>query len=143
MASTDPKKVVRRFLEEAFNKGNLSVLDDLVAGGYVGHDPAIPQPVKGPEGVKEMVGGYRAAFSDLQITIMDQLAEGDKVATRWRAVGTHDGELWGITPTGKKTTVTGIAFDRVTDGKLIEGWDNWDALGMMRQLGAIPETAVA
>jgi len=140
MAQADPKNVTRRIMEEAFNKGKLQVIDELVAKSFVGHDPAVPEPIKGPEGLKAMVGGYRAAFPDLKITVMDQIEEGPWVATRWRAAGRQDGELWGISPTGKRVTITGIAFERVEKGKLVETWDNWDALGLLRQLGVVAET---
>lgn len=143
MASTDAKKVTQRIMEEAFNKGKLEVIDELVAKSFVGHDPAVPEPVKGPDGLKAMVRGYRAAFPDLKLKVLDQIEEGPWVATRWRALGTHDGELWGISPTGKPVAITGIAFERVEKGKLVETWENWDALGLLRQLGAVPETVAA
>lgn len=139
MARKDPKSVARQVLEEAFNKGNMQVIDELVARNYVGHDPTAPQPIKGPVGLKEMAAGYRAAFPDLKVTIMDQIVEGDWVATRWSAMGRHDGDLWGIGPTGKTATITGVSFERVVDGKLVESWESWDALGLLRQLEVIPE----
>lgn len=143
MTSSDPKSIARRVIEEAFNEGKLEVIDELVADAFVGHDPAAPEPITGSLAFKEMVAGYRAAFPDLKITIMDQLADGQFVATRWRAVGTHDGDLWGIAPTGKSATITGISFERVAGGKLVESWENWDALGLLRQLGVVPETVPA
>ena len=82
----------------------LSGVDELTASDYVGHDPANPEPLRGPEGVKEFISTYRAAFPDAQITVEQQLAEGDLVATRWNARGTHEGELMGIQPTGKQVT---------------------------------------
>ena len=81
---------------------------------------------------------YRSAFPDMQLTIEDQIAEGDKVVTRWTARGTHQGELMGIPPTGKQATVTGITVGRVANGKFVESWSNFDALGMMQQLGVVP-----
>ena len=83
----------------------------------------------------------RAAFPDLQYTVEDQIAEGDKVVTRYTASGTHRGELMGIAPTGSRVEITGISITRVEDGKIEEIWETHDALGMMRQLGVIPSPA--
>jgi steroid delta-isomerase-like uncharacterized protein len=133
------KAVVRRFLEEVFSKGNLELVDDLFAPNYVLHDPAVQGEVRGPEGIKQYVDMYRSAYPDTRFTIEDQIAEGDKVVTRWTGRGTHQGELMGIPPTGQEVTVTGIEFDRVSGGKLEETRVNYDALGMMQQLGVIPQ----
>ena len=86
---------------------------------------------------------YRAAFSDSQFEIEAQFAEGDYVVTRWTATGTQDGELMGMPATGKHVTLTGITIDRFEDGKIAEGWTNWDTFGMMQQLGAVAEPANA
>lgn len=92
--------------------------------------------------MKEYVGRLRAGVPDLTVAVEDQVANGDKVATRWTAQGTHYGELMGIDPTGRAATVTGITIQRFGDaGKIIEGWTNWDMLGMLRQLGASPQPA--
>ena len=80
---------------------------------------------------------YRSAFPDLQVEMQDQIAEGDRVAIRWVASGTHEGDLMGISPTGNRVTVAGMTIDRLADGQIAETWDIHDALGMMRQLGAI------
>jgi steroid delta-isomerase-like uncharacterized protein len=132
------KTVVRRFLEEIFTAGNLELVDELFAPDYVLHDPVVPDEVSGPEGMKRYVSMYRAAYPDTHFTIEDQIAEGDEVVTRWTGQGTHEGELMGISPTGKQVTVTGIEVDRVVDGKMQETWVNYDALGMMQQLGVVP-----
>ena len=81
---------------------------------------------------------YRSAFPDVHMEIEDQIAEGDRVATRWVASGTHEGDLMGISPTGNRVTVAGTTIDRIADGQIAETWDNYDALGMMQQVGAIP-----
>jgi predicted ester cyclase len=93
--------------------------------------------------VKEFVSSYRAAYSDARITIDDQIAERDMVATRWTGRGTHDGDLMGIAPTGKQVTVSGLTLSRLSNGKVVEEWTNWDTLGMLQQLGAVPELARA
>jgi steroid delta-isomerase-like uncharacterized protein len=136
------KTVSRRLIEEAFNQGKYDVIDELVAPTFVNHDP-LTGDTKGPEGTREVIEGYRSAFPDLKVTIEDQLAERDLVATRWTAKGTHKGELLGIAPTGKEATVTGLTIDRIKDGKIVESWNNWDTLGMLRQLGIVPELATA
>jgi steroid delta-isomerase-like uncharacterized protein len=135
--STQNKLILRRFFEEVFNQGNLAVVDELVAEGFVSHNPA-PGETQGREGVKQFVAGLRMAFRDLNFTIDDQVAEGDKVVTRWRATGTHQGDFAGVPPTSKAVMVTAINVHRVSDGKIQESWLNWDALGLLQQLGVVP-----
>jgi steroid delta-isomerase-like uncharacterized protein len=132
------KAASRRILEEIFGAGRYEIADELIAADAVGHDPALPEPVKGPEGLKEAARGYRAAFPDLKLTADTVIAEGDIVAIRWIARGTHKGDLFGIAPTGRETTVTGITIDRHAGGKIVESWTNWDTLGLLQQLGAVP-----
>jgi steroid delta-isomerase-like uncharacterized protein len=141
--SADTKAIARRFLEEAFNSGNLDVVDELVAPEFVNHDAALPEPGVGIEAAKASITGYREAFPDLRLTIEQQLAEGEYVTTRWSARGTHQGNLMGMAPTGKQATVTGITIDRMVDGRFVESWTNWDTLGLMQQLGVIPALATA
>ena len=128
----------RKILEEVFGAGKYDLADDVIRADAIGHDPALPEPVKGPEGLKEAARGYRAAFPDLEMTINQTVAEGDLVAIRWTAQGTHKGDLFGIAPTGKQATVTGITIDRYAGGKIAESWTNWDTLGLLQQLGAVP-----
>ncbi len=141
--SADTKAIARRFLEEAFNSGDLAVVDELVAPEFVNHDAALPEPGVGIEAAKASITGYREAFPDLRLTIEQQLAEGEYVTTRWSARGTHQGNLMGMAPTGKQATVTGITIDRIVDGRFVESWTNWDTLGLMQQLGVIPALATA
>ncbi len=133
--SAENKALVRRLFEEIWNKGNLSVADQIFATNYAHHDPSSPDFALGPEGEKRRATLYRTAFPDLQLAIQDLVAESDRVVTRWTARGTHRGELRGIAPTGKQFTVTGISIVRISGGKLVEGWVNWDAQGLMEQLG--------
>jgi steroid delta-isomerase-like uncharacterized protein len=142
MSSEQNKATVRRAFEEPW-KGNLDVVDELIATDYIGHDPSNPEPLRGPEGVKEFISTYRAAFPDARITVEQQLAEGDLVATRWSGRGTHEGELMGISPTGKQVTVSGLTISRLEGGKIVEEFQNWDTFGMMQQLGVVPELAYA
>src|SRR5438093_1825109 len=142
MSSEQNKAIVRRLLEEPW-KGDMRVVDELVDRKYVGYDPSLPEPLRGPEGFKENISTYRAAYSDARITVDDQIAEGDKVVTRWTGRGKHDGDLMGVAPTGKQVTVSGLTFSRLANGKVVEEYTNWDTLGMMQQLGVVPELAHA
>jgi steroid delta-isomerase-like uncharacterized protein len=130
--------IARRFFDEIFSKGKLDLVDELFATDYVGHPSGYEEATRGPEGVKQYVGALRGGVSDLTVTVEDQVAEGDKVVTRWIAQGTHDGELMGIAPTGQTAAVTGITIQRLQDGRVVEGWTNWDVMGMLLQLGVAP-----
>jgi steroid delta-isomerase-like uncharacterized protein len=139
MLSETNKTVSRRLFEEVWNKGNLAVLNELIANDHVNSGPGtLPGLPTGPEGAKQFVMMYRNAFPDTHFTIDEQIAEADKVVTRWTAHGTHKGELLGIPATGKSSTVTGISVDRIVNGKIVESWGIFDQFGMMQQLGVIP-----
>jgi len=135
------KAIVRRLVEELWNKGNLSVADELFAPNYEHHDASTLDFGRGPESEKKRATLYRTAFPDVRLTIEDIIAEGEIVMTRWSCRGTHKGDLSGIAPTGKQINISGVTIDRVANGKLAEGWVNWDALGLMQQLGVVPELA--
>jgi len=142
--SEENKDLARRFMEEAYNKGNVDFIDEVVASDYVAHDPTSPEGTGGgADGAKRFVEMYRSAFPDLRMTVEDLIAEGDKVVTRWTARGTHQGELMGIPPSGNRVEVTGINVDRIEGGKFMETWSNYDALGMMQQIGAVPSAEQA
>jgi steroid delta-isomerase-like uncharacterized protein len=135
------KNVVRRLFEEVWNKGNLQVTDELFTPNYSHHDLATPDVGRGPESEKKRATLYRTAFPDLRLTVEDILAEGETVVARWSCRGTHKGDLIGIAPTGKQFNVTGVSMVRFTNGKMSEGFVNWDALSLMQQLGVVPELA--
>ena len=137
--SEQNKTVVRRLFDELWNKGNMLVADELIVPNYMHHDPSTPDFGKGPEGEKKRVNLYRTAFHDLRLSIEELLAEGETVVARWSCRGVHKGELNGIAPTGKQIAITGVTICRLANGKIVEGFVNWDALGLMRQLGAVPE----
>ena len=144
MLSETNKTLSRRFFDEVFGKGKLNVLDEIIAKDHVNNGPGnLPGLPTGPEGTKQLVTVYRNAFPDLRFTIDEQITEGDKVVTRWTADGTHQGELAGIPPTNKTSTVTGIVVDRIADGKIAESWGIFDQFGMMQQLGVIPTPELA
>ncbi|GIV98239.1 MAG: hypothetical protein KatS3mg057_2896 [Herpetosiphonaceae bacterium] len=142
MAAEENKTLVRRVIEEGFNKGNLGVADQLCASNYRSHDPLLQNLPSGPDAFKQSINVYRTAFPDSRITIEEQVAQGNLVATRWTAQGTHNGQLMGIQPTGKRVQVSGIQIDRVEQGKIVETWINYDALGMMQQLGVVSTQAL-
>jgi steroid delta-isomerase-like uncharacterized protein len=142
-AVTANKEIVRRLVAGVWADRNLAIIDELIAPGYVGHDPTQPAPIQGREGYKQFVDMYQSAYHDATVTIDDQIAEGDQVVTRWTGRGTHTGELMGIAPTGKEVTVSGITVSRLENGKIAEEWELFDALGMLVQLGAVPQPATA
>ena len=135
------KTLVRRLFDEVWNKGHQQVADELFAQNYNHHDSSTPDLGRGPDSEKKRVTLYRNAFPDIRFTVEDLIAEGESVTARWSCHGTHKGELNGIAPTGKQFTISGISVARFTNGKMIEGYVNWDALGMMQQLGVVPELA--
>jgi steroid delta-isomerase-like uncharacterized protein len=138
--SEQNKKIARRLFDEMWNRANFAVVDELVPSSYDGHSSAV---IHGPDGAKAFIVKLREAFPDFSLTIVDQVAEGDKVAMRWTAYGTHKGEFQGIPATNRQVSVSGITILRVLDGKIIEGWTNEDMLGFLRQLGIVPGTEQA
>ena len=143
ISASENKATVRRVPDEVFNQGNLSVVDELLAPDYVLHDPGVPGgELRGLEAFKEQwVSMFRTAFPDLRIVIEDQVAEGDKVASRYTGSGTHQGELRGFPPSNNRVAVTGTITSRFVEGKLVEEWNNFDSMGMMQQLGIVPPLA--
>ncbi len=137
------KNAVRRLFEEVWNKGNVQVTDELFTPNYTHHDASTPDVGRGPESEKKRVNLYRTAFPDLRLTVEDLIADGETVMARWSCRGTHKGDLSGIAPTGKQINMSGISIARFANGKIAEGWVNWDALGMMQQLGVVHELGKA
>jgi steroid delta-isomerase-like uncharacterized protein len=138
MSIAENKALVRRLYEEGWSRDNLDVAANAYAADFINHNPAMPGLPPGPEGIRLLVSGFRAAFPDLAYTIDDQIAEGDKVASRWTFRGTHQGEFMGIPATGKAVAVTGITIDRIAGGQIVEHWRETDILGLLQQLGAPP-----
>jgi steroid delta-isomerase-like uncharacterized protein len=139
--SEQNKNAVRRLFDELWNKGNLPVADELIGANYTHHDSSTPDVGRGPESEKKRVTLYRNAFPDLRLTVEDLFAEGETVVARWSCRGAHKGEFNGIAPTGKQFAITGVTIARLASGKIVEGYVNWDALGLMQQIGAVPVTA--
>src|SRR5512144_306751 len=136
--SDDNTTVVRACFENA-SRGDLDVLGQLVTDDYVLH----PQEVRGADGLREMVEGYRAAISQLTVTIEHQFSEGDYVATHFTLRGRHAGELMGTPPTGSEIEVGGLTISRCRDGRIVEEWELIDTLTLMRQVGALPQATPA
>src|ERR1700730_13360919 len=139
MSTEDNKRLVRRQFDEIWNGGNWASVHELYAANYVNHDPYNPNQATGPEGFKQRVSGYRSVLHGFDLTIDGQIAEGDMVSTRWSLRGTHGGALEGTPPTGKAVFVDGQLITRIVDGKFAEEWVHWNALGLLRQIGAVPE----
>jgi predicted ester cyclase len=138
MGTAENKANQRRVFEEVIVKGNLSLVDELIAPSYIIHNPLAE--AKGPEGFKQSVTMLRTAFPDIHYTLHDTFAEGDKVATRATMTGTFKGEMMGIPPTGKKVTITAILITRWAGGKEVEAWEAFDMLTFYQQLGISPPT---
>jgi steroid delta-isomerase-like uncharacterized protein len=136
--SEENKALARRWAD-IMTQGNLDLVDEIYAPDYVGHDSTSPEDIRGVEGIREFFSMYLGAFPDDEVTIEDQLAEGDMVATRWTGRATHQGELMGIPPSGNRVEVTGITISRIEGGKVAEEWQQYDALGLMQAIGAVPE----
>jgi len=137
MSAEESKEIVRRFWG-VWEEGNIDLVDKLLAPDYINHTPATPDQPTGPEGVKGVVSMFRSAMPDLRVIVEDMVAEGDKVAVRYTLEGTHEGELFGVPPTGQRLSIKSIAVERVSDGKIREHWRVTDSLDMMQQLGVIP-----
>jgi steroid delta-isomerase-like uncharacterized protein len=137
MSAEENKTIVRRVFDEVINKGDLNVVDQVIASDYVYRSPGSPE-LRGPEGFKQLITMYRSAFPDLHLDVDELIAEGNTVVSRWTGRGTHKGELMGIPPTGKQVSVTGVVISRFAGGKAVEDWELIDTLTMLQQLGAIP-----
>jgi steroid delta-isomerase-like uncharacterized protein len=134
--SVDPKDVARRLLAEAFNRGNLDVIDELIHPDLVYHTP--DGDIRGVDGARQLVIAMRSDFPDFHVTVEDVLAERDKVVVRFTDSGTYQGDAFGVIASGKQVSWTGVDIFRIADGKIIEGWGVGDMLGLMRQLGVYP-----
>ena len=138
--SEENKAKMRRLLEEGFSQGNVDVVDEVLDPDFVCYDPnSETGEIRGSETIKGEIEYFRNAVPDLTYTIEDQIADGDKVVTRYTVSGTHEGEFFGVAPTGERIMMSGMSIDRFEGGKMVEEWPEYDLLGVMRQLGAVPE----
>ena len=136
--SAENKTLARRAMDELWTKGNLAAVDQLYSDNCVFHDLGSPEDIRGREGLKQFARMYRTACPDLQCTVQDVVAEGDKVALRWVSRGTHKGDLMGIAPTGKQVTFRGIQMQRISNGRIVEEWAGFNTLGALQEIGAVP-----
>jgi steroid delta-isomerase-like uncharacterized protein len=137
MSIEQNKSIVRRWIEEGWNKGNLAVIDQVYDPNFVQHEPA-PETVNSSEALKQYVGAYLTAFPDLNLSIEDLVAEGDRVVWRFQSSGHQNGPFMGIPATGKSGSITGLVMFRLENSRIVEAWVNIDALGLLQQLGVIP-----
>jgi steroid delta-isomerase-like uncharacterized protein len=138
MSAEENKAIVRRYFEEAWGKGNLDVMDELMASDYVNHGSVPGHPVTDREDMKRIEEATRQAFPDVSFEMHDVVAEGDMVVYRCTGGGSQQGEFMGIPPSGRRFSTQGVVFSRVRDGKIVEQRRIVDVYTMMQQLGAIP-----
>ena len=136
MSVEENKAIAHRWNDEIYSKMNLAAIDELYASDFVWHS-AFSGVAPDREGYRQSVMSL-APFADVQCTVEDMVAEGDKVAVRWAWRGTHKGEYMSIAPTGKQVMITGIGILRIVGGKIVEEWGESDMLGFMQQLGVVP-----
>ena len=135
MDDDNVKAISGRYFE-AWNRADLDLVERTFSADFVIHDPASPMPLEmGPEGVKGRIVAYRRAIPDLAIDILDRIAEGDKVVTRWRLHGRHLGPFEGVAGTGGQVSVTGTTMHRIAGGRIAEQWVNWETDAFRRQMG--------
>jgi predicted ester cyclase len=122
---------------DGLNRGNVSGADEAFAENCIIHMAGAPDPNLSVSAFKDLVSGLLTAFPDLQLSVDDQIVSGDKVATRWTAVGTHTGPLGDSQPSGNRAKFEGLVLDRVIEGQVVERWEQWDQMGMLQQIGIV------
>jgi steroid delta-isomerase-like uncharacterized protein len=132
--SVPPEVVVREFFETVFNGGDLDAVERFIAPDHANHDPTAPEVPPGPHGVRMLAEHFREAFPDIEYTFEEIFSSGDRVAHRWTFTGTHEGELMGIEPTGRRVEVMGIEINRLDRGRIADSWAISDAEGLRKQL---------
>jgi len=136
------KALVRRWFREVWNEGREATIDELFAENGVAHGLGDGEAeVRGPAQIKPFVRNLRGSLPDLQISVQDIMAEEDKVMVRVLLEGTHSGSGLDVPPSGHKIRVAGIVVIRIAKGQFVEGWNSWDQLGLLRQIGALPAPA--
>ena len=138
MSTEDNKALVRRFVDEVQSAGNTGLIDEICSPEFVNHSTPPGTPAD-REGIKIVTAIFRRSFPDSYFTVEDMVAEGDKVATRKTFHGTHEGDFMGIPPSGRTVTMGLIDIVRISEGRVVEHWSMGDSLGMMRQLGVVPQ----
>jgi steroid delta-isomerase-like uncharacterized protein len=139
MSAEENKDLARRSWEMLVNQQNPDAIDELYTPNFVWHEP--DEDIQGPEEARRFLGMYLSAFPDMHVSVEDEIAEGDKVVTRWTIRGTHRGELMGMAPTDEQVEIKGITIHRIEGGRIAEEWERYDNLSVMQQLGAISAEA--
>jgi predicted ester cyclase len=140
MSVEENKEIVQRYWVEAVGQGDYRVLYEHIDPEWVNHTPGMPD-VKGPDGARQINSLFHEAMPDAQLTIHALIGEGDLVAVRFTYAGRHEGELLGVAATGKDVSFTGSAFHRIVQGMITDDWVNFDALGILQQIGGLPGAA--
>jgi steroid delta-isomerase-like uncharacterized protein len=137
MSTEQNKNLIRRYFEQVVNQVDQAVAEELVAPDLVFNSPYTPQPTQDRESFLKMLTAVHLAFPDFNLVDHDLIAEGDQIASRWTVYGTHQGELGGMPPSGKKVAITGLSIYRIVNGKIVEGWVQDDT---MQQLAAAAQS---
>lgn len=140
MSATSVQSPIFRIFEEAFNQGNLAVVDEVLTPDHFAHNAFGGAP-NGPTGLKWLIAMFRTAFPDLHCIVEDEFSEGDKFSARWTLHGTQQGPFMGNPPTGKPVSVPGLIYGRTVDGKIVEDWTLIDQMGILVQLGLVPPSS--
>jgi steroid delta-isomerase-like uncharacterized protein len=134
----DKRAFVRRWFEEIWNQGRYELVDELLHPNALAHGLREGgQPVRGPEELKMFQRAFRAGFPDIHIDIDDLVVEDEKVAARFTARATHRGDFFGVAATGREINVSGMCLVVIRDGRMVEAWNQYDLLGILRQIGAL------
>jgi steroid delta-isomerase-like uncharacterized protein len=136
--SDDNKTIVRQLYEEVWNKRRLELVDEIISPSHALHDANLFDSAIGPEAYKRQVTRFITAFPDLRFSVEDVFGEKEKLAVAWTISGTHKGEFMGIPASGKRVSVDGITLNHIVNGKIMDSYISWDALGLMQQLGVVP-----
>ena len=137
MSVEENVQLMRRWFQEVWNEGRTETVYDLLASEAVATGQrGAEAEIRGPEEFVKFVHEIHGSFSDMKLTIEDIFGADDKVVVRWSATMTHTGDALGFPPSGKTIRSRGVSIARIVSGKIVEGWDNWDQLGMLEQIGA-------
>ena len=135
--SLDARTIIRRWFDEVWNQGREATVDELFAPHGIAHGLGEEADVQGPAGFKVFLRNMRSAFPDLHMQVEDILVDGDQAALRVGFEGTHNGNGLGLPPTGRRVSVRGIVIVKIAGGQIVEGWNSWDQLGLLKQIGAM------
>ena len=132
-------ELAHRWFEEVWNQGRLEAIDEMASAEAVGEGQLHHGPPIDLKQFREFAEDLRRAFPDLHVTIEDTIAAGDRVVLRWHAQMTHRGPFMGVESTGRNVTVSGVTILRYAKGKIVQGWDHWDQLGLLAQIGGVSQ----